>query len=156
MPKPIPISAKLSALLSVCALLGACVNMNTYYKTGTTLEAISKAELACARQADMEVPPRIIVQTYPVYGPPPKPGLPPVVLYWKTDYVDMNEARRARAKAHCMAEAGYDRVSIPYCTDEQIAGQSFRPLTKTPALDDSICAVRRDGKRLLIDLDKPL
>ncbi|MCW8842018.1 MAG: hypothetical protein OQK00_01245 [Rhodobacteraceae bacterium] len=130
--------------------------MTTYYKTGTTLDAISKAELACARQADIDVPPRIIVQTYPIYGPPPKPGRPPVIRYWKTDYIDLNEARRARAKAHCMTQAGYDRVSIPYCTDDQINGQSFRPLSKTPPLDGSICAVRRDGQRLLIDLDKPL
>ena len=149
-------SLRLIPLLSACALLAACANMTTYYKTGTTLDAIAKAELACARQADIEVPPLIIVETFPVYGPPPKKGMPPVLLYWKTDYIDMNEARRARAKAHCMAEAGFDRVSIPYCTDEQLGGQSFRPLTKTPPLDDSICAIRRDGKRLLIDLDKPL
>lgn len=142
--------------LAGAALLSACVNMNTYYKTGTTLNDISKAELSCARQADIEVPPHIIVQSYPVYGPPPKPGMPPVLLYWRTEHTDLNESRRARAKAHCMAEAGYDRVSIPYCTDDQIAGQSFRPLAKTPPLDASICAIRRDGKRLLIDLDKPL
>lgn len=144
------------ASLAGAVLLSGCVDMNTYYKTGTTLNAISKAELACARQADVEVPPHIIVQSYPVYGPPPKPGMAPVLLYWRTERTDINAGRRARAKAHCMAEAGYDRVSIPYCTNEQIAGQSFRPLTKTPPLDDSICAIRRDGQRLLIDLDKPL
>ena len=150
------IAARTAAACALLGLAGACVNMNTYYKTGTTMEAIARDDLACARRADIEVPPRIIVEHHPVYGPPPKPGAPPVILYWRTEYTDINEARRARAKAHCMAEAGYDRVSIPYCTDEQIAGRAFRPLPKTPPLDGSICAVRRDGKRLLIDLDKPL
>ncbi|MDV4144144.1 MULTISPECIES: hypothetical protein [Shimia] len=153
---PRAIRAKPVFFCALLGLAGACVNMNTYYKTGTTMEAISKDDLACARQADIDVPPRIIVENHPVYGPPPKPGAPPVLLYWRTEYIDINEGRRARAKALCMAEAGYDRVSIPYCTDEQIDGRAFRPLAKTPPLDGSICAVRRDGKRLLIDLDKPL
>ena len=153
---PRPFVAKAGILAALLGLAAGCVNMNTYYKTGTTLEAISRDDLACARQADIEVPQRIIVEHYPVYGPPPKPGGRPVILYWRTEYIDINEGRRARAKAHCMAEAGYERVAIPYCTDEQIAGRSFRPLAKTPPLDASICAVRRDGKRLLIDLDKPL
>ena len=131
-----------------------CTSFGTYYKPGTTLDTIDKAALSCGTKAEREVPQRIVIERYPIYGPPRQPGGPPVLLYWQTNYVDLNDGLRARVRAQCMTDAGYERVSIPYCTKEQLAGKSFKPLVKTPQLDESICAVRRDGKRLLIDLDK--
>ena len=142
--------------ISILIAVAGCTSFGTYYKPGTTLEKIDRDTLSCRTRAEREVPPRIIIDRNPVYGPPRTPGGPPVILYWETNYIDLNEGLRGRVRAQCMSDAGYERVTIPYCTEEQLAGKTFKPLAKTPQLDDAICAIRRDGKRILIDLDKPL
>ena len=65
---------------------------------------------------------------------------------------------RAQHMRDCMALKGYRPVTHPVCTNDQLAGRSYRPLSTVPAAPSpTICALRSpDGSTALVDLTKPL
>lgn len=70
---------------------------------------------------------------------------------------DVNASMRAQHRTQCMRTKGYAPHTFPRCTQEQMAGQSFAPLRRSPQPSETICALAVEGGGwALIDLSKPL
>lgn len=139
--------------LSVVALAGlaGCLEYTPMYKVGVSTQEANVTRAQCNTYAANTVPPMIIQDWVPIYGANGK------IVGHRVEYYDANEGRRHSTVQKCMEQQGYQRVSIPYCTDDQIAGRSYRPLTTSPQLTGSICAIKQpEGGRVLIDLNKPV
>jgi len=139
-------------LIASCALIGlsGCLEYTPMYKVGASTQESNVTRAQCNTYAAQTVPPMIIQDWIPVFGANGR------VVGHRLETYDANEGRRNTTVKNCMSEQGFDRVSIPYCTDDQLAGKSYAPLKNSPPLTGSICAIRqKDGGRVLIDLSKP-
>ena len=136
-------------LISVSALAG-CLEYTPMYTVGVTTQEANVTRAQCNTYAANTVPVMLITDWIPIYGANGR------IIGHRTEGYDANEGRRYSEQQRCMEREGFERVSIPYCKDEDLAGRSYRPLTTSPPLTGSICAVRQEGgKRVLIDLNKP-
>lgn len=141
---------RLIPALALATALGGCLEYTPMYKVGVTTQEANVIRAQCNTYAANTVPVIMVRDWVPIYGANGQI----VSGYWEV--YDANEGRRHSEQKRCMEEAGFQRVSIPYCKDEQLAGRSYKPLTTSPPLTSSICAVRQEGGgRVLIDLSKP-
>lgn len=139
------------AALAALTVLAGCLEYTPLYKVGATTQETNVTRAQCNTLAANTVPPMIIQDWVPIYGANGR------VIGHRIEVYDANEGRRHSTVQKCMEQQGFSRVSIPYCSDDQIAGRSFRPLTKSPQLTESICAIRQpDRGRVLIDLNQPV
>lgn len=137
------------SLVMVTGLAG-CLEYTPMYKVGATNQENNVTRAQCNTYAANTVPIVIIRDVYPVYDSSGR------IITYRHEVYDMNEGRRHTVVRECLQGQGFERVTIPYCKDEQIAGRSYKPLTNSPPITGSICAVRQpDGSRVLIDLNKP-
>lgn len=139
-------------LLLIAALTGlaGCLEYTPMYKVGVTPHESNVAQAQCNTFAANTVPILLVRDVIPVYDSNGN-----VVSYIHEVY-DANEGRRHSVVKQCLTDQGFERVTIPYCSDEQLAGKTYRPLTTNPPITDSICAIRQPGgNRVLIDLTKP-
>lgn len=136
---------------ALVSLLGGCLEYTPMYKVGATTQETNVTRAQCNTYAVNTVPPMIIRDWIPIYNSEGR------IVGHHYEVYDANEGRRRTEQRQCMERAGFARVSIPMCTEAQLAGRSFRPLTTSPPLTESICAVRQEGgNRVLIDLNKPV
>ncbi|WP_372885443.1 hypothetical protein [Shimia sp.] len=136
-------------LIALAALAG-CLDYTPMYKVGAPLAATESVRAQCTADATLEFPVNLIREVEPIFDDDGN------VIGYSTTVFDINEGRRVSAARACMQAQGYQRVTIPYCEDAQIAGRAYRPLTIAPPLSDSICALRQPGgQRALIDLGRP-
>lgn len=137
------------ALFAITAL-GGCLEYTPMYKVGATTHETNVTRAQCNTFAANSVPVMLVTDWIPIYGANGR------IVGHRTEVYDANEGRRYSEQQHCMEREGYSRVSIPYCKDEDIAGRSYRPLTTSPPLTGSICAIRQQGGgRVIVDLNKP-
>lgn len=140
------------AIIPLCAItvLAGCLEYTPMYKVGATTQETNVTRAQCNTFAANTVPVIMVTDWIPIYGADGR------IIGHRTEVYDANEGRRYSEQRRCMEQQGYSRVSIPYCKDEDLAGRSYRPLTTSPPLTSSICAIRQDGgRRVLIDLNKP-
>jgi len=137
-------------ICSIAALLSSCTEFREMYKPGATNTQRNIDQGACNTDAATRYPPRIVTDWVPIYNAEGR------VISHRIEQYDINEARRREGARSCMVARGYEWATIPYCKDEQIAGRSYAPITKMPALSSNICGMRTDQGRVLIDLSKPL
>ena len=153
--KPIRSVAGLALLLA----LGACGSYSLYYRDGAEVSRAKADELACETAAYQQAPVRIerdidygdVIALPPVCSPDGscRPGgyrrLPPRVYTY-----DANAGLRATVERQCMAERGYERVSLPVCS-EQVASQVQPGITRVlPARASGTCVIRRGGDQYQI------
>jgi len=137
--------------LSLVLGLASCTEFSTMYQVGKTKTEHNVDQAQCNRQAADRFPPRIVTDWWPIYNAEGR------VVGQRPESYDINEGPRYTEVRNCMNARGYQRVTIPYCTDEQLAGRSFEPLTVAPTLTPNICGLRKQGGgRVIIDLNKPL
>ncbi len=133
------------------ASLSGCLKYTPMYKVGATQQESRITQAQCHNFAAETVPVLLIHESFPIYDDQGK------LIGFTHEVFDANEGRRHSVAKNCMLSEGYQRVSIPYCEDEQIAGRNYTPLTILPPLTENICAIRqRGGSRVLIDLSKPV
>ncbi|TCL09329.1 hypothetical protein BXY66_1374 [Shimia isoporae] len=137
-------------ICTVAALIAGCTDFRQMYKPGVTRTELNIDQGACNSEAASRYPPRIVTDWVPIFDAQGR------VISHRIEQYDINEARRREGARSCMIARGYEWATIPFCKDEQIAGRSFAPVTKLPALTPNICGMRTDRGRVLIDLSKPL
>ena len=131
--------------------LAGCTEFSTFYQVGKTKTDRNVDQAQCNRIAADSFPPNIVTDWWPIYNAEGR------IVGSRPETYDINEGRRYSAARECMVSRGYERVTIPFCKDEQVAGRSFAPIRVAPELTPNICGLRtEDGKRVLIDLSKPL
>ncbi|GAA6178918.1 hypothetical protein NBRC116594_03560 [Shimia sp. NS0008-38b] len=131
--------------------LGSCTEFSTLYQVGKTKTERNVDQAQCNRFAADNYPPRIVTEWWPIYDSKGR------VVSRRAEQYDTNEGPRYTAARNCMTERGYERVSIPYCKDEQLAGRNYAKVEVAPELGPSICGLRTEGGgRVLVDLSKPL
>ncbi|MDO6522383.1 hypothetical protein Q4578_12345 [Shimia thalassica] len=136
--------------LAVFALV-SCTEYSQMYKVGASTTQTNVDQAQCNTFAAQTVPPMIINDWIPIFDSRGR------VVGHRVESYDANEGRRYSAVNSCMTERGYQRTTIPYCKPEDIKGKSFAPLSNSPAITPSICAVKQDGGgKILVDLTKPL
>ena len=144
------------SLLGAAALLtlAGCFPTTMYYRAGATVDGVRGDEVACGRLALAQAPvekEREIIPGEWIPGAvrcdeknrcrrdPPFRTPPRVIVY------DVNEDLRSLIARQCMAEKGYDRISLPACSDG-VAAQVTPAVTRTlPRLNDKACVIRRGG-----------
>lgn len=135
--------------LTMLALTGC--EYTPMYKVGASTQESNVTRAQCNTYAANTVPPHIVTDWYPIFDNKGR------VVGHRPETYDINEGRRHTEVRNCMQQQGFARVSIPYCKKEQIEGREFRPLTNSPPITDSICAIRQSGgKRVLVDLNQPI
>lgn len=148
----------ISGFVVLATILGGCTSNSyqAYLKPGASVDRTNNDRAACQVEANQLFPAANWPNTYPTA----------TVGYWGGGWgggigivhtTDVNAGMRAQHVTQCMRTKGYNPYTFPRCTQEQTAGQSFAPITRSPQPSDSICAVQvQGGGWTLIDLSKPL
>ena len=141
--------------LSCLALLGGCLPLQTYYKTGVSVQRLQSDQLACEVQAlkDAPIATRTIV-TPARYIPPRKHcnSVGKCVVkggFWihgDVYTIDANEDLRERVELQCMAKRGYEPARIPACPSGIAQSAPAAATQVLPPLNAQSCVIRnRDG-----------
>ncbi len=131
--------------------LSSCTEFTTFYQPGMTKTQRNVDQAQCNRVASDRFPPYIVTDWYPIYNSDGR------IIGHRPEQYDVNAGKRYTEARNCMTERGYQRVTIPYCKDEQLAGRNYAPIQVAPELSDNICGLRTEGNnRVLIDLSKPI
>ncbi|WP_148234691.1 hypothetical protein [Pseudooceanicola batsensis] len=140
----------LTALAAVVTLSGCAQDI--YFREGATVSEVRRAEDACALSARQAAPfrPRTILvpgpivparkvcdgqgncQTRPAYQAPPE-----------FETMDANAERRVLIARTCMAERGFDRVSLPYCSGAVRNAAPAAVTRRLPRLTGQSCIIPR-------------
>ncbi|OWU83585.1 hypothetical protein ATO6_17090 [Oceanicola sp. 22II-s10i] len=145
---------RLLPALAVLTLLGACLPYSLYYRAGATTDRARADEVACGRIALSQAPVAIEREWIPgeVYRGRPicddkgrcRPGpvrRSPPQLYER----DVNEELRGMIARQCMADRGYQRVTLPACS-EAVSKAVTPGITRTmPRINGKACVIRRGG-----------
>lgn len=146
--------------ISVFAVFGlvlcGCTSSSyqAYIKPGTGVDRANRDRAECDVEANRLFPSANFPQTYPTggigyYGGGWGGGISIVHT------TDVNAGMRNQHRNQCMRVKGYEPYTFPNCTTDQMAGQSYAPLTRSPTPSPNICAVTLEGGgRALIDLSK--
>jgi hypothetical protein len=147
------------AVIGIIAAIGliGCAPLNTYYKTGASVAKLQRDTTACEVKALRDVPASTQVRRIPPeYVPPVKKcdadGQNCVVVrggYFIPGEIitfDPNDGLRSRVEGQCMADKGYEPVSISPCPDS-VARATLPAATKRlPPLTPKSCEIRNtDG-----------
>ncbi|TDK44981.1 hypothetical protein [Antarcticimicrobium luteum] len=142
-------------LLGLGLVLSACAPMELYYRPGVSVARMQADTTRCEVRALREAPAAPQLRQYPPRFVPGRrlcnaqgdcwvrPG------HWVEGpvyTVDVNAGLRGRVMALCMAEKGYDPVSLPVCPAE--VRQTVPPgaTTVLPRLTQDACVIRnQDG-----------
>lgn len=140
-------------LLVAGMFLASCAPMSIYYRPGVPVSQMQADTTRCEVRALREAPVATqIRQRPPVYVAArrvcdaagncwTRPG------YWiegDVYTVDVNRGLRARVLDLCMAEKGYQPVSLPPCPASVRAGAPERATTRLPRLTEDACVIRYD------------
>ncbi|WP_204114353.1 hypothetical protein [Shimia biformata] len=135
--------------LASATLLAACTEYTPLYKPGVSVQQKTADEAQCNAYGANTVPVWMVTERWPIYGAGGQ------IVSYTVDVYDSNAGRRQQVINQCMAERGYQRVAIPYCKDEQLAGRSYGFETRLPDPGPNICAVRgKGGSAGIVDLSK--
>ena len=150
-----------AVLLTLPIVLGACVPLSIYYKPGASVSRLERDTTQCQVDALSKAPVASqIRQEPPTYVPERKicdaagnctirPG------FWKDGQiytVDVNQGLRGRVEEQCMADRGYQPVSIPACPSSVSQAVPAAATRTLPQLSPSSCAIRnRDGSWQIVN-----
>ncbi|MWB77451.1 hypothetical protein GLS40_05385 [Pseudooceanicola sp. 216_PA32_1] len=137
---------------ALLALLGACGSETIYYRPGVEVTRAQGDEVACGRSALADAPVRMEREVIPGdYVPPHKhcdaagnclvePG------FWQPDRFvtrDVNKDLRRQIARQCMAEKGYQRITLPACSNGVKAAVPPAITTVMPRLTSQACVIQR-------------
>ena len=144
----------LSALLAVMTL-SACQPLSMYYRAGVSVAKADDDRLNCQVASLKDAPVATQIRREPGYYIPPRQVCNSAGActyrggYWtpgRTYTVDVNASLRRQLTDRCMAQKGYQPVSIPACP-QSVADAAPVAATRTlPTLTPSSCTIRNpDG-----------
>ncbi|MEM8577484.1 MAG: hypothetical protein AAGF60_06500 [Pseudomonadota bacterium] len=142
-------------LITLAALLPACLPVSTYYRAGAPLALVEREETACQVRALAQAPvAQIVRQGPPRYIPGIRSCNSHGVCHVSRGYyvpgpittVDVNADLRQRVERQCMADKGFVPQSIPACPPGVASAAPARATTTLPRLTAQSCAIRNgDG-----------
>ncbi len=118
---------RLFAAAGAALLLGGCLPTTLYHKAGTPVHDARADEIACKRIALAQAPvereheiipgpllrgPLVCDDQNNCYREPPWRAPPEIIVR------DVNEDLRNLIARQCMADRGYDRITLPACSQE--------------------------------------
>ncbi|WP_050928462.1 hypothetical protein [Aestuariivita boseongensis] len=152
---------RIPVMLILVALLGACQPMSIYYRAGVSVAKAEDDKLNCEVAALKDAPVATQIRREPSVFVPPRQICNAAGVctvrggYWlpgRTYTVDVNASLRGRLVDRCMAQKGYQPVSIPPCP-QSVADAAPGGATRTlPTLTPSSCVIRNpDGSFLIVN-----
>ena len=146
---------KAAKSLVLLLTLAACAPLSLYYRPGVSVAKLETDRTACEVSALRDAPvANQIRQEPPIFVPGrqvcvPNRGCVTQPGHWRQGSVytvDVNKGLRARVMDQCMAQKGYQPVTIPRC-EGAVAQAAPQGATRVlPKLDEKSCAVmNRDG-----------
>jgi len=141
-------------ILSTCTILGLTAGcaQQIYYKPGATTAQVQRAQDACALEAERTAPYKPVTRIVPApliparkvcdaqgncQVIPAQQGLP------EFETIDGNAERRVLLARTCMAEQGFDRVSLPYCDSAQRQSVATGVTRTLPQIGEQSCIISR-------------
>lgn len=137
-----------------CTLLTAGCAREIDYREGATMAEVNRARDTCALAAETQAPYRPATRMEPGDWIPERKvcdaagnctirpgrmGLPQIVRY------DGNATRRVLLARTCLADKGFDRVSLPYC-QSNVRNATPQAVTRVlPPLTPQSCIIGRGG-----------
>ncbi|WP_425046315.1 hypothetical protein [Primorskyibacter sp. S87] len=147
--------------LPLVLLLGACAGpLDLFYRPGVSVTRMQTDHTNCEVKALKDAPvANQVRQRAPIYYP----GYPVCDGYGNCWYrpgywvdggiytVDVNKDLRNRVLGQCMAQKGYQPVSLPQCSQGVRAQVAPQRTTKLPNLSESSCYVKNsDGSYQIV------
>lgn len=149
-------------LLIVACLAAAtgCTPTSFWYKAGASTSKLNSDFVNCRVRAAQSVPVNTQVRTTPTYVTPGQTNCYSTgyttqcntyggqVHGGQTYSYDSNEKLRNEVVAQCMAQMGYQSISLPNCSKEQ--AKNMKPYTNLPTVKESSCVVQtKSGSRIV-------
>ena len=140
-------------LSAVLAGLSACAPLSIYHQPGVSVTRLNTDRTDCEVAALRDAPVANQIRRHPpTFVPGPlvcdangncfrRPG------YWVSGgyyTVDVNANLRGRVENICMAQRGYQPVSIPRCSEAVKRAAPPRSTQRLPQLTEASCAIRYD------------
>ncbi len=149
---------RLTLALCVMCILAACQPLRTYYAEGVSVATLDRDNTTCDVAALKAAPVANVVRQGPprfirhricnAYGHCRYSG-----GYWvpgEIYTVDVNADLRARVKAQCMGDRGYDFVEIPACPPAVANAAPPGETTILPKLNENTCVIRNKNGKIQI------
>lgn len=158
-------TAALFVVLGISVAACSPTSYSGFAKPGVSRETASRDDTACSVEANRLFPSATFTTTiyggyhggYGGYAGGYWGGYPG---YWGGNHIqtrDVNAGMRAEHRRDCMSLKGYTAVTHPICSDQQLAGRQFTPVTGAPKPAPNLCAIRAQGGGVaLVDLSKPI
>ncbi|MGK7652972.1 hypothetical protein ACSQ76_11330 [Roseovarius sp. B08] len=145
-------------LICVVLTLSGCLPTNVYYREGAPVSGVERdrtqCDVAALRQVPVRTLTRFIPPTYsyrPICNGAGKCRTVRVLLSpgrWES--YDANEGLRARVARQCMADQGYQKVSLKPCPPEVVEATVITATRVQPPLTENSCAIRIKGGKYQI------
>ncbi len=138
-------------IIPTLLVLAACGPMSIYYRPGVSVSKMQNDTTICQVAALKDVPVNTQIRQNPPFFYPGRticgaaddcyrtPG------YWADGgfyTVDVNRALRGRVQDMCMAEKGYQPVTIPTCPESIKNKVPATATTQLPPLTENSCVIR--------------
>ena len=155
LPHPLGQNERMKTFLKIVIgglALAACGPLSIYYRPGVSVARMQNDQINCEVRALKDAPvANQVRQRPPIYFPGTRycnagrcsvtPG------YWASGgiyTVDVNADLRGRVQDQCMAQKGYQPVSVPRCSGAVIRAATPQPTRTLPKLTENTCAIRYD------------
>ena len=144
---------------AVLLLASGCAPLTTYYRPGVSVARLNADLTGCEVAALRDAPVATeIRRSPPTFVPGERICNSDGSCYQRPGYwiegpiytVDVNEGLRNRVETYCMAGKGYERVTIPRCSEAVVRAAPPGVTTTLPRLTQSACMIPRDGGKVQI------
>lgn len=145
-------------LICLVLTLAGCLPTNVYYREGAPVSGVERDRTQCDVNALREVPVRTLTRYIPptysyrqiCNGTGACRTIRVVVSPGRWERYDANEGLRARVAKQCMADQGYQKVSLKPCPPEVVEATVITATRVQPPLTENSCAIRIKGGKYQI------
>ena len=139
--------------VAALALTGCAAPLSIYYRPGAAVTRMQTDETHCAVKALKDAPVANQVRQYPPVWFPGTQYCNSNGCYYSPGYwvdggfytVDVNRPLRERVQTLCMAEKGYQPVTLPRCSTAVAKAAPPAQTTTLPRLTQESCAISYKG-----------
>lgn len=145
---------------AVAAVTG-CAPLDTYYKPGASVAAVTRQTTTCEVSALAQVPTSTQIRQNPPRFIPARQicnssgkcrTIPGYYQPGTTYTVDVNAPLRGRVTQQCMADKGFVPVTIPACPSSVANAAPARATQTLPTLRENSCVIRNsDGSFQIVN-----
>lgn len=146
------------AFTGAALMMSGCLPTTVYYREGAPVSGIERDRTACDVAALREVPVRTLTRYIPptysyrqvCNGAGNCRTVRVLLSPGRWESYDANEGLRARVAKQCMADQGYQKVSLKPCPPEVVEATVITATRVQPELTENSCAIRIKGGKYQI------